>query len=89
MMKSFLGHFLFLESCFPSTKGIDILQSQPPCNGQDLFFVHCADCALEMSSLMLDEESLFCSSSNSAWTGYDEELDEVFGETKDSNYDER
>ncbi len=43
------------------------------------------DCALKMSSSMLDDECLIETSSSSALTGWDEEMDEVFGETKESN----
>ncbi len=53
------------------------------------FLVHCADCVLKKSSSMLDDECLIGSSSRSALTGCDEELDEVFGETKESYSDER
>ncbi len=53
------------------------------------FLVHCADCALKKSSSMLDDECFFGSSSRSALTGCDEELDEVFRETKESNSKER
>ncbi len=38
---------------------------------------------------MLYDECLFSSLSSSDWTGCDEELDEVFGETKESKSDER
>ncbi len=38
---------------------------------------------------MLDDECLFGSSRSSALTGCDEELDEVFGVTKEKNSDER
>ncbi len=38
---------------------------------------------------MLDDECLVSSSSSSALTGCDEELDVVFGETTESNSDER
>ncbi len=53
------------------------------------FLVHCADCALKKSSSMLDDECLFGSSSRSALTSFDDELDEVFGETKESYSYER
>ncbi len=53
------------------------------------FFVHCTDCALQKFSSMLDDDCLFGSSRSSALTGCDEELDEVFGETKKRNSDER
>ncbi len=38
---------------------------------------------------MLDDECAVSSSSSSALTGCDEELDVVFGETTESNSDER
>ncbi len=53
------------------------------------FLVHHADCALKKSSSMLDDECLFGSSSRSALTGCDEELEEIFVETNESDSDER
>ncbi len=50
------------------------------------FLVHCV---LKKSSSMLDDECLFGSSSRSALTGCDEELEEVFAETNESYSDER
>ncbi len=44
-----------------------------------------ADYALKKSSFMLDDERLFGSSYSSALKGCDEELDEVFGKTKEIN----
>ncbi len=53
------------------------------------FLVHCADCALKMSSSMLDDECLFGSSNRSGLTGCVEELEQVFAETNESYSDER
>ncbi len=53
------------------------------------FLVHCADCALKNYSSVLDDECLFGSLSSSALKGCDEELDEVFWETQESNSNKR
>ncbi len=79
---------MYFENYFPALKALQVCHSNHPAMDKFYFLVHCADCALKKLFSMLDDECLFCSLRSSALTGCDEELDEVFGETEESNYDE-
>ena len=81
--------FCLLRAVFPALKALRFCDSNHPAMDKIYFLVHCADCALKKSSSMLDDECLFGSSSRSALTGCDEELEEVFAETNESYSDER
>ncbi len=81
--------FCLLRAVFPALKALQFCASNHHTMYKIYFLVHRADCALKKSSSMLDDECLFDSSSRSALTGCDEELEEVFGETNESCSDER
>ncbi len=81
--------FCLLRAVFPALKALQFCNSNHPAMDKIYILVHCADCALKKSSSILDDECLFGSTSRSALTGCDEELDEVFGETNESYSDER
>ncbi len=81
--------FCLLRAVFSALKALQFCNSNHPAMEKIYFLVHCNDCALTKSSFMHDDKCLFGSSSSSALTGCDKEIDEVFRETKESHFDER
>ncbi len=71
--------FCLLRAVFAALKTLRFCDSNQPMMDKILFFVNCSDCAQQISAFMLDDETLFGRPDLCNLTGYDEELDEVFG----------
>ncbi len=78
----FWKHTLLVESCFSSIKRFEVQNSNVPAMDKIYNLVKRADAAINNSFSILNDEELFGCPDNYVIIGFEEKLNEVFGESR-------